>query len=370
MEHKDKEQHQNQDAEQQHHIDNADASASFVPVVLARLGLSQTAHSTTMSEEQIVDALNSPTWPVRLAAVQQLEMLAEPLPMIALIRALHDEHENVRVAAARALGMLASQVPMEPLVNALNDSEWTVRAAAALSLGKLKGRTPIEPLVAALHDEDDSVRAAAAWALGTLGEQAPLASLANALHDSAWTVREAAVLALGELGARVPAPLLIAALSDGAEPVRQVAELVLQQIYSELPASTSVNTIVSVSEQEASASQYVKLNGHHNHHLKIVRPAGPKQQKRLQRQTVSTWSRLFPRQATGVAAALVIIAAMFSWFAVPHRPHTPPTGHPTAISTSSITTYRTAGGSVYRIAWSPDGTDIASTNTAGLVQIW
>src|SRR5260370_2292250 len=349
---------------------NPDASASFVPGVLTRLGLSQTAPSPTTSEEQVVNALNSPAWPVRLAAVQQLEMLAERVPLAALLRALRDEHETVRAAAARALGMLASRAPVEPLVGALRDSEWTVRAAAAVALGKLKGRTPVEPLVAALHDEDASVRASAAWALGTLGEQAPLAPLANALHDSAWIVREAAVLALGELGARVPAALLLAARSDRDEPVRQVAELVLQHIYPELLASTSINTIASVSEHEASTGQHVELNGHHNHDLKSIWPGGPKQQKRLQRQPVPARTRLFPRVAAGALAALVIIAAMFSWFADLHRPQVPPSGHPTAISTSNIATYRAASGSVYEVAWSPDGTEIASTNAVGVVQIW
>ena len=364
---------------------NPDASASFVPGVLARLGLSQTSPSPTTSEEQVVNALSSPAWPVRLAAVQQLEMLAEGVPLAALLRALRDEHETVRAAAARALGMLASRAPVEPLVDALRDSEWTVRTAAALALGKLKGRTPVEPLVAALHDEDASVRASAAWALGTLGEQAPLAPLANALHDSAWIVREAAVLALGELGARVPAALLLAARSDGDEPVRQVAELVLQHIYPELLASTSINTIASVSEHEASTSQHVKSNGHHNHDLKSIWPGGQRrglsEAKRsasqdfapiadLSAKKLPARTRLFPRVAAGVLAALAIIAAMFSWFAVLHRPQVLLSGHPTAIPTSNISTYRAAGGSAYRVAWSPDGTEIASTNAVGLVQIW
>ncbi|HKF37260.1 MAG TPA: HEAT repeat domain-containing protein, partial [Ktedonobacteraceae bacterium] len=346
---------------------NLDASAFFVQGVLARLGLSQTAPSPTTSEEQVVDALSSPAWPVRLAAVQQLGMLAERVPLTALLHALHDEHETVRAAAARALGTLASQAPVEPLVDALRDPEWTVRAAAALALGKLKGRTPVEPLITALHDEDPSVRATAAWALGTLGEQAPLAPLANALHDSAWAVREAAVLALGELGARVPAALLLAARSDGDEPVRQVAELVLQRIYPELLAGTSMNTLASVSEQQTGTSQRAKLNGHHNHDLKII---WPKQQKRWQQQPVPSRPRLIGRLATGVMAALVIIAAMFSWFAVLHRPQVSSSGHSTAIPASNILTYHAAGGSVYRVAWSPDGTEIASTNAGGLVQIW
>lgn len=370
MEHNDNQQRENLDAYQPsgqaHHKDNGDA----VPAILARLGLSQIAPSPIMSEVHIVDALNDPAWLVRMTAVQQLEVLAERVPLTSLLRALRDEHENIRAAAARVLGTLASRAPVEPLIDALHDPAWTVRAAAALALGKLKGRTPVEPLVAALLDEDASVRAAAAWALGTLGEQAPPAPLANALHDSAWTVREAAVLALGELGARVPAELLLAARSDRDGPVRQVAELVLQRNYPELLASTSANAIASVSEHEARNSQHVKLNGHHNHHLKTIRPGGPKQQKRLQRQAVPTRPRLFPRLVTAVAAALVIIAAMFSWSAVSHRSQVPPTGHPSAITTSNVMTYRAAGGPVYRVAWSPDGREIASTSAGGLVQIW
>src|SRR5215470_6674598 len=101
MEHNDNEQHVNPNAYQpfgQPH--QLDASASFVPGVLTRLGLSQTAPLLTTSEEQMVDALSSPAWPVRVAAVQQLEMLAEHAPLTALLQALHDEHEAVRAAAA------------------------------------------------------------------------------------------------------------------------------------------------------------------------------------------------------------------------------------------------------------------------------
>ena len=113
MEHNDNEQHANPDAYrpmgQPHYKEDAgashaaDASASVVPAVLARLGLSSTAPSPTTSEELAVDALTSQLWPVRLAAVQQLETLAEPVQLTALLRALRDEHAKVRTAAARAL---------------------------------------------------------------------------------------------------------------------------------------------------------------------------------------------------------------------------------------------------------------------------
>src|SRR5216684_2659363 len=158
MEYNDNEQPENLDAYQPSGQALLKDNGDVVPVILARLGLSQTASSPTISEEQVVDALNDPAWPVRLAAVQQLEVLAERVPLTLLLRALRDEQENIRAAAARVLGTLASRAPVEPLVDALHDPAWTVRAAAALALGKLKGRTPVEPLVAALRDEDASVR--------------------------------------------------------------------------------------------------------------------------------------------------------------------------------------------------------------------
>jgi Tol biopolymer transport system component len=372
MEHNDNEQYAYPDAYQTsgypHYKDNGDASASVIPLILARLGLSQPAPSSTTSEEQPVDALNNPAWPVRVAAVQRLETLAERIPLSALLHALHDDHGSVRAAAARVLGTFASQTPVEPLVDVLHDSDWTVRAAAALALGRLKGRTPAAPLIAALDDEDASVRAAAAWALGTLEEQAPLAPLLNALHDSAWTVREAAALALGESGLRVPAAPLLAARSDVDESVRQAAELVLPRLYPELLANASMNTTALAPEHEVGANHLVKLNENHNHGLKIARPGELDQAMRLPQRAVSTRRRLFAGILTGVAAALVIIAAIFSCFTAV-RPFQPRSSHPAAPVTSNASIYRAAG-PVYRVAWSPDGTEIASTTAGGFVQIW
>src|ERR1700680_1641296 len=125
MEHNDNEQQTNLDAYQLSgkplHREDAgvtDGSATFVPAVLARLGLSSTVPSPTQSEELVLEALNNPAWSERLAAVQQRETLAGHTQLAALLQALRDEHENVRAAAARTLGMLASQEPVEPLIGA------------------------------------------------------------------------------------------------------------------------------------------------------------------------------------------------------------------------------------------------------------
>lgn len=350
----------------------SDDAASFVPAVLARLGLSQSVPSPAESEKQGLNAPHRPAWLVRLEAIQHMEILTESAQLPALLHTLRDEHENVRVATARALGSLASQEAVEALAGALRDPAWTVRAAAVLALGKQKGQVPPGPLVAALRDEDATVRASAASALAMLGEQAPLSPLISALYDSSWIVRESAVLALGEigeLGTRVPAALFLSARSDKDESVRQAAELVLQRLYPELLASDPAYTRSPMTEQEASVRQQGKLNGHSNPSPEIIRPGKVKQPQQAARRPAPVGKRLFPRVAAIAAAALLLLSAMFSWLAVSHRPQSAPAGRAPVFATSGISSYHAVGGPAYRIAWSPKGTAIASTNAFGLIQV-
>ncbi len=342
--------------------------AAFVPAVLARLGLSSTT-SSPAAEEQGLEALHHPAWSVRLQAVQHTERLAEPARLAVLLYAIRDEHENVRVAAARALGSLASQEAAEALTEALRDPAWTVRAAAALELGRQQERTPPGPLVAALHDEDATVRASVASALGTMGEQAPLALLFSALFDPAWTVRESAVLALGEIGARVPAALFLTARVDRDEPVRQAAELVLRRLYPELLADDATSAAVFVADQRIGTHARAKLNGYGHPSPEIIQPGPVKQQPQPSRRATSVRKRFFPRIAALVAAALLLIATLFSWLAFSHGPQGTPPSHAPAFAISGISSYRATGGPAFRVAWSPEGSEIASTNAFGLLQV-
>ena len=157
-----------------------------------------------------------------------------------LVHALGSPEGTLRAAALQALGKRAEQgepLPVTAIVAALHDPEWSVRAIAALTL-RLGGESvPLEPLLEALGDEDESVRAAAARALGVMGGRVPLKALEDALHDASWRVREAAVLALGELGQRVPLEVLLAAKSDSDETVREAVHLVLRQRHTDGVAS-------------------------------------------------------------------------------------------------------------------------------------
>src|SRR5712692_5668938 len=360
MEHNDDE--QNMDAYQQmrweHYLDDGDASAPLASNVLARLGLGKAEPVQGTQAAQLLIDLNDAAWPVRVAAVQQLGMLKEDVPLEALLQALKDEHSNVRAAAARALGMLGPRTPIEPLVAALSDTEWTVRAAAALALGRLSGRTPLEPLVAILNDLDASVRVAATWSLGTLGEQAPVEPLVNGLSDPAWLVREAALLALGKLGERAPVGPLLAARMDEDATVREAAELVLQRLYPKLSTGTVEDAAATPLAQEMGTRQLVQSNGHFD------------KRKFSLRQLIPFKRRPFPRLLAAALAMLVIVGTVFSWLAATYRLPAPASSYPTPLIKGIVVTYHGGTGQAYQVAWSPDGKSVASVQADGTVRVW
>ncbi len=198
--------------------------------LLERLRLGRSSRFPAMEERQLLAALESAEWQVRVAAVQTLEEWGERAPIDRLIKAVQDEHEAVRAAAAQALGALGNPGAVVPLVEALHDTVWFVRATAVQALGRLGGKTALAPAKMALHDEDEAVRAAAVRALGTMGEHVPLEVFLAALQDSAWQVREMAVLTLGALTVPVPRAALTPALQDEDESVRRAAHF-LQETH-------------------------------------------------------------------------------------------------------------------------------------------
>jgi WD40 repeat protein len=191
--------------------------------LLEHLRLGRPSRFAAMDEGQLLAALESAEWQVRVAAIQTLGEWGERAPIERLIKAVQDEHEAVRAAAAQALGALGNSGAVVPLVNALHDSIWFVRATTVQALGKLGGQAAVAPLKTALHDEDEAVRAAAVRALGTMGEHVPLEVFLAALQDSAWQVREMAVLTLGTWREPIPQAAITSALQDEDESVRRAA---------------------------------------------------------------------------------------------------------------------------------------------------
>src|SRR5215831_10445681 len=112
--------------------------AALTPAaLLKRLRVGRSSRFPQMDERQLLAALESAEWQVRVAAIQTLEEWGERAPIERLIKAVHDEHEAVRAAAAQALGALANPGAVAPLIEALHDGVWIVRATAVQTLGKL-----------------------------------------------------------------------------------------------------------------------------------------------------------------------------------------------------------------------------------------
>lgn len=294
---------------------NNDTHSASPPVqnALAQIGLGQTDSASVLQQEQAIEALNDAHWQMRVAAIKSLGALKERAPGDLLIKSLGDEHGNVRVAAVRALAKRGDQVSVASLTAALHDPEWYVRTAAAQVLGKMRGRIPIDELVQAVNDEDESVRAAAVWALGQAGIRAPVEPLLAALHDPIWLVREAAELALDELN---------------------------MQELDRSPADE--------------VKQYSVIRGDN--------PAGSiKARRRFSLQ----------RFVETVLVAAVLLILLASWIIVVQRPRT---GSPGPSIAPAPVIYRgyTGGvyGGVYKLAWSPDGTLIASINADGSALEW
>jgi WD40 repeat protein len=236
--------------------DEEDAQAASTPAaLLERLRLGRASRFPEMDEVQLLAALESAEWQVRVAAVQTLEEWGERAPIKRLIKAVQDEHEAVRAAAAHVLGALGNPSAIVPLVEALHDSVWFVRATSVQALGRLGEQASVAPLKMVLHDEDEAVRAAAVRALGTMGEHVTLDVFLAALQDSAWQVREMAVLTLGTWREPVPRAALTSVLQDEDESVRRAAhflqETSLDRFAETMDRGEQRNDALSLEDEQA-----------------------------------------------------------------------------------------------------------------------
>ena len=288
----------------------AHGSISPMQNALARIGLGRMNGSPVLRQEQVIEALKAADWQTRAAAIKALGELKERSSLDLLLKGAGDEHGNVRVAAVRALATLGHQESIPPLIAALRDPEWYVRAAAAQALGKMQGHIPVADLVHAVNDEDESVRAAVVWALGRAGIESPAEPMLAALNDPTWLVREAAELALDA------------------------------QLPDLSPANRVEQDAVSQSDKPAASSK-------------------ARRRFSLQRFVES-----------GLVAAVLIIL-LISWIVIAQRPRTASPGP--SISPTPVIYHGYSGGiygGVYKVAWSPDGTLIASVNADGSVMVW
>ncbi len=268
--------------------------------LLKRLRLGHRDRFPEMDASQLLAALESAEWQVRMAAVQTLEAWREHAPIERLINAMQDEHEAVRAAAAQALGALRNPDALAPLIEALHDPVWFVRATAVQALGSLGQPAAVAPLKTALHDEDEAVQAAAVRALGTMEEQVPLEDLLPALQDRAWQVREMAVLTLGMRRAPFPQAALTSALQDEDESVRRAAHFVQE---------TSPDRFAETTQQEEQKNDALSLGNQRGSQEAVPSPGMQRYPRRgllcvLRPTLLACWS-IFLGYLVGVAWTLV-----------------------------------------------------------------
>jgi len=207
--------------------------ASLLSDVLGSLGLEDSSAHGQSTLSSLVQALDDPSWQVRIQAVRTLADFGEQAPIELIAARLSDENTAVRVASALTLGRLGRRVPSEPLIAALSDHDWQVRTAAVQALGMLHEQFSTEVFVLPVRDEEAIVRASAVRALARFGEQGHMDLLIASLHDTNWLVRETAALVLGELGRNAPLEPLMAALQDKNTFVREAAQIALTHSHPE-----------------------------------------------------------------------------------------------------------------------------------------
>jgi HEAT repeat protein/WD40 repeat protein len=345
---------------------------------MGRLGLARTQDEPEADEAVLTSSLADPSWAVRVSAVQKLGKMGKQAPLGLLVAAMRDEQSSVRVAAARALSRNPRQAAISALVAALEDSEWLVRAEVALALGEMRELAPLEPLLVALQDKDPTVRASAAKALGESGASGALEPLNRALQDEDWSVREAAALALArlELDDQAVVPPLLNARMDRDPAVREAAETGLLRVYPEIasvppPPSDSLADWLERIDFPPGALLAQASNG-------VVGSASPRSARRS-RQTGGrkrsasrySWSRKAMNAAEGALAAVIITSLFIVWLAIETQPRsTQGQATPSSPHTITFTTFREHYSDVEKVAWSPDGQNIASADIRGMVYIW
>ncbi|HEX7737912.1 MAG TPA: HEAT repeat domain-containing protein [Ktedonobacteraceae bacterium] len=351
------------------------APASAVNAIMGRLGLARTQDEPEADEKTLAQNLADPSWAVRVSAVQKLGKMGRQAPLGLLLAAMRDEQSSVRVAAARALSRNPRQAAISALVAALDDREWLVRAEIALALGEMRELAPLQPLLATLQDKDATVRASAARALGETRTEHARKPLQAALQDEDWSVREAATLALARLETDGQLDLFpLSSTSTSRDPfLPEIAESEILYIHAEMitdPAISSAEPEHWVKEVElplpaalasGNAARSARVNG---------QPTARKRGRDAEAGSFK-WPFKAMHTAEGVLAAVIITGLFMAWLAIETQPRSSQgQSNPNNSRSLTFTTYRGHDSEVTKLAWSPDGQNIASADSRGNVLLW
>lgn len=234
-----------------------------------------------INEEEVIinliSALNSCTWKIRVQAADALINIGEPAvkPLMSRIRQdffsipalpeavralggigdvqavdllvemLHSNHIHAAQEAAKGLGHIADPRAIPALIDVFkhdwNDEEtvtmWQETSSALATIGG----NALFPLIAALQDKNSAVRSGVISALSQLKDTRAVDPLLRMLGDTDTQVRANAINALAQIGDEKAAEPLIAVLKDEDWYVRCQALHAL----GELRIPSSVETISS-----------------------------------------------------------------------------------------------------------------------------
>ncbi|NLM16803.1 MAG: hypothetical protein GX221_03710 [Candidatus Riflebacteria bacterium] len=249
-------------------------------ISLAAVRAAQKVRDPEMVEE-LLKLLDSPSWPMRKAAYDSLEVIY-PCNLDAVVAALDscsnessywiikllaqqampeltDKFAEIvetapmesKLEAIKALAMIETPHAHHLLVGYLANKAWIVRKTAADAI-LLQGLGVSDDLVSAMKDANEDARYWSLKVLGEVKEPKIFSQILNCLGDSQSSVRSAACQALGSMGDAAAVPYLMQMLNDESEDVRTSSILALSQIGEKNESKISPKAVKSSQSSQVS----------------------------------------------------------------------------------------------------------------------
>lgn len=126
-----------------------------------------------------------------------------------IIRYRLADNEGERLFTTRRLGDAANPLSADELVEALNDPSFNVRYEAVLAIARLPPQTKlIQALIAVLESQEPDLSVVAGWGLGRIGDRSAIPALRRGLQSDYALLRSRCARSLANLGDADAAPLL------------------------------------------------------------------------------------------------------------------------------------------------------------------
>jgi hypothetical protein len=146
----------------------------------------QSKKDEEFSSEEVAKSLDDPDWKVRFAALEQMRLTKNELPL--LIKALDDSKTSIRRLATAYLGEIGGPEVLPPLYKALKDKSSAVRRTAGDTLSDVGDPAAIEAMSEALKDTNKLVRWRAARFMFEVGDETAIPALREAENDEEFEV--------------------------------------------------------------------------------------------------------------------------------------------------------------------------------------